>query len=207
MAHHQPAAHNKNAPVDHPVHSLIQKRWSPVLFSSQPVEQEKLESIFEAARWAPSSYNEQPWRFCLGIRGEGKSWERIFSLLVEANQEWCREVPVLGVSIASLNFARNGKPNRHAYHDVGAAMGFAALQAYSLEGLALHQMAGFKVEEARTLLELPEGFDPLSAFAIGYVAQPLPEDPPGLIQRDEGKRERRALADSLYLSTFGHPWI
>jgi len=184
--------------VSHPVHHLIQERWSPVVFSEKPVEPEKLRLLFEAARWAPSCYNEQPWSFVLGV--EKQDHDRILSCLVDANQEWAQHAPVLGISVTHLSFAKNDKPNRHAYHDVGLAMGLLILEAAKL-GLVVHQMAGFRAVQAREELDIPDGYDPIAAFAIGYHGDPK-SALEKLRKRDESPTPRKGQEEFV----FGGKW-
>ena len=176
-------------PVDYPVLELIKKRWSPYVFATTPVEDEKLRILFEAARWAPSSYNEQPWAFILGIEPEAHA--KILSCLVEFNQEWAGPVPVIGISVAKLNFEKNGKPNRHAMHDVGSAMGMLCLQATEL-GLCVHQMAGFDVDKAKKVCKIPDGWEPAAAFAIGYPGDPKKAQA-DLADKDKEPRPRKPV--------------
>src|SRR5215208_4639816 len=103
----------------HPIHDLLRRRWSPRAFADRPVEREKLLSVMEAARWAPSSFNEQPWSFLVATKDRPDEHARMLECLAEKNQTWAKAAPVLMISVASLHFARNGKPNRHALHDVG----------------------------------------------------------------------------------------
>ena len=162
---------HKLAESDYPLHELISNRWSPVAFADRPVEQEKLGSLLEAARWAPSSYNEQPWVYVVATKDDPPQHERLLNCLVDANIEWAKNAPLLFLAVAQLNFARNGKPNRHAFHDVGMANENLVLQATAL-GLATHQMAGFNVEKAREVFAIPEGYEPLTMIAAGYQADP-----------------------------------
>ena len=160
---------NNPAPIDHPVHDLIQRRWSPRAFAERTVEPEALASVLEAARWAPSSYNEQPWRFIVAGRDDPETYQRLLDVLVPANQDWARTAPVLMLSVAAMAFERNGKPNPHAFHDVGLASGLLALQA-TAQGLAVHFMAGFDANKARETFAIPDGFEPVAAIALGYHA-------------------------------------
>lgn len=158
---------NNAAPVDHPVHDLIEQRWSPYAFADRPVEPETLASVLEAARWAPSSYNEQPWRFIVGQRGDPATYQRLLDCLVPANQDWAKTAPILMISVAAMSFALHGKPNRHAAHDVGLASAQLALQATAL-GIAVHFMAGFDGDKARETFAIPDGYEPVAAIAMGY---------------------------------------
>src|SRR6478736_8908287 len=138
----------KLAPADHPIEEILKRRWSPRAFSNRMVGPDKLLSLFEAARWAASSFNEQPWSFILTTKEKPEEHAALLSCLMEKNQQWAHLAPVLMVSVAKLNFAKNGKPNRHAFHDVGLAMGTMLVQATAL-GLFVHQMAGFSVDKVR----------------------------------------------------------
>lgn len=193
----------KTAVTRFPILELHAERWSPRAFSARPVSYEQLGSLFEAARWAASCFNEQPWRYFVAMQSEPERFATLRSLLVPANDVWASKAPVLGLSVAKLDFTRGGKPNRHAYHDVGLATGALSSQAQSM-GLALHQMGGFDVERARTALAIPAGFDPVAMMAIGYAG-----DPAGLTdelrERELAPRERRPLEESVYGASFGSP--
>src|SRR5207244_13476066 len=130
---------------------------------------EKLQSLFEAARWAPSSFNEQPWSFIVATKQNLEKHATLLSCLLEKNQQWARLAPVLMVSVAKLKFEKTGKPNRHAFHDVGLAMGNMIVQATAM-GLFIHQMAGFSPERVRQTYGVPEDFEPVAAIAVGYPA-------------------------------------
>ena len=132
----------KPADNQYPIHELIKQRWSPLAFNIRPVEPEKIASLLEAARWAASCFNEQPWFFIVATQDNAQEYEKLFSCLVEANQTWAKDAPLLMLSVAKLSFTRNNKPNRHALHDLGFAVGNLTLQAQAL-GLFVHQMGGF----------------------------------------------------------------
>src|SRR6266702_6198279 len=122
----------KLAETQYPIHDLLRRRWSPRAFSDRRVEPDKLRSLWEAARWAASSFNEQPWSFIVATRQKQEEHARLLSCLVEKNQQWARLAPVLMVSVAKLKFEKTGKPNRHAFHDVGLAMGNLLVEATAL---------------------------------------------------------------------------
>jgi nitroreductase len=191
----------KPAPTEHPIEELIRRRWSPRAFSDRPVEPEKLRSLFEAARWAPSSFNEQPWSFIVATKDKPEEYAQLLSCLVEKNQQWAQLAPVLMVSVAKLNFEKNGKPNRHAFHDVGLAMGTMLVEATAL-GLFVHQMAGFSVDKAREGFAVPEGFEPVAAVAIGYAADPevLPE---AFREQEVGPRRRKPISEFVFAGKWG----
>jgi nitroreductase len=174
----------------------IHERWSPRAFADRDVPRADLKRVFEAARWAPSSGNEQPWRYVVGTRGT-ETHRKIYESLVGFNQQWAGKAPVLILSLARTTLSRNNAPNRHAMHDLGAATAYLVLQATAL-GLATHQMAGFEQEKARTLLGIPEGFELGSVTALGYQADPETLGNEELIKREIAPRERKPLSDFVY---------
>jgi len=161
----------KSAENAHPIEELLRRRWSPRAFAERPVEPEKLLSMFEAARWSASSFNEQPWSFIVATRDDEAEFARMLSCLVESNQTWAARASVLIVSVARLNFAQSGKPNSHAIHDVGLATAQMINQAMAM-GLFAHPMAGFYPDKVRELYGVPEGHDPVSVIAAGYAGDP-----------------------------------
>ena len=193
----------KKAQTDYPVHNLIAERWSPYAFSEKLVPREDLLAVFEAARWAASSYNEQPWSFIVASRDDEPEFDRVLSCLVEANQQWAKAASILALAVARTRFSRNGKPNRHAFHDLGLAVGNLSLEATS-RGLAVHQMAGIDPEKARTLFDVPEDSEVATGIAIGYsiAANDLSEP---LRQRDTAERSRRPLEEILFSGRWGTP--
>lgn len=191
----------KPAPTTYPIHLLIAERWSPRAFANRPVEEGMLHRLFEAARWAPSSFNEQPWSFIVGARADEEAHAAIASCLSEGNREWAGKAPVLMIAVAKLRFGRNDKPNRHAYYDVGQAVAMLSVQATDLE-LVLHQMAGFDRDKAREVLEIPEDHDPVTAIALGFPgdAEQLPAD---LQKREYAPRERDGFDQFVWAGKFG----
>lgn len=173
------------------IEPLLLERWSPRSFSGQPISQEDLETLFEAARWAPSCYNEQPWRFLYAHR-QGPHWERFFSLLAGANQTWCAKAGVLLVLLSSRRFRRNDRPNDSHSLDAGSAWQNLALQATSM-GLAAHAMAGFDKETAVKELGVPETFQVECMIAVGHQApaEELPEE----MQEREKPSGRNAVSE------------
>ena len=192
----------KPAETQFDVHPLIRDRWSPVCFSTRPIEPELLGSLFEAARWLPSSYNEQSWAFCIATQDQPREFAALLGCLVEANQIWAKHVYALVISVAKLAFERNGKPNRHAFHDVGLATQNLFLQATSL-GLFCHPMAGFDVDKARSVLSIPETHEASTAIAIGYPAEDLSTFDDALQQRDRSGRSRKPLNEMVFTGAFG----
>jgi nitroreductase len=186
--------------TDHPVQELIATRWSPYAFADRSVAREDLLSLFEAARWAPSSYNEQPWSYIVATREDANAFAQLLSCLVEGNQVWARAAPVLALGCTSLNFSRNGQPNAAAQHDLGLASENLVLEA-TARGLVVHQMIGILPDRARELYQVPEGVRPLTGLAIGYPGDPasLPEN---IRARDAARRPRKPLAAFV----FGGKW-
>ncbi len=190
------------APADYRIHDLLKQRWSPRAFAETPVRPEQLQRLLEAARWSPSSYNDQPWAFLIGTRDQPEEYARLLGILVESNQMWARSAPVLGLAVARLNFERNHQPNRHAYYDLGQAVAYLTVQA-TAERLAVHQMAGFDVEAARREFSIPADWGPVTAFAIGYPGDPktLPES---LRQRELAPRTRKGLDAFIFSGRWGN---
>lgn len=178
---------------DHPIEPLFYKRWSPRAMSGEPISEPELLSIFEAARWAPSTYNEQEWRF-LYARRDTPQWPMFFDLLMEANQTWCQRAAVLVVVLARKTFTRNGKPNVVHLYDAGSAWQNAALQASAM-GLVAHGMAGFDFARARQTLRVPEHFDVAAMFALGRPGDP--EQLPESYRKMEVPSPRRPAALSI----------
>jgi len=161
----------KNAATDHPILKLLAERWSPYCFKDRPVSEADLRSLFEAARWAASSYNEQPWNYLVATQENSPEFGRLLSCLVEANQAWARTAPVLVLGVVSLQFARNKQDNRAAVHDLGLAAGNLVVEA-TARGLSVHQMIGILPDKAREIYHIPEHFEAWTAMAIGYKADP-----------------------------------
>jgi len=190
----------KLATTDHPIHKLIAERWSPYAFAEKAVPLTELQSLFEAARWAPSSYNEQPWRYMVATKDDVAEFERLLSCLVEGNQAWARNAPVLALGCASLHFALNGKPNAAAIHDLGIASATLTFEA-TARGLHVHQMIGILPDKVRSTYAIPDDFQPLTGLAIGYAA-PADTLPDKLRERDLAPRTRKPLREFV----FGGEW-
>ncbi len=191
---------SKPAETQVPVHELIRERWSPIAFSDRPLEREQIVSLLEAARWAPSSYNGQPWSYLIATKDEPEEFERLASCLVEGNS-WAKRAPLLLLAVAALNFTHNGKPNNHAFHDVGLANENLVLQATSL-GLVVHQMAGFLPEKAREVFAIPEGQVPLTMIAVGYHGQ-VSDLSESQQQRELSARSRKPLEELAFTGKWG----
>lgn len=193
----------KLASAHHAIHPLLGHRWSPRSFADRDVAPEAVRSLLEAARWAPSCLNEQPWRFIVATRGETETYSKLESCLTPANQAWASKAAVLFFAVAKVNFDKTGEPNRHAWHDVGLSVAQLTVQATSL-GLAVHQMAGIDVQRARDVLRIPEGFEPVTAIAVGHPGEPdaLPHP---LRQREVAPRARLHQRDIAFGGSFGEP--
>jgi nitroreductase len=188
----------KPASANHPLFDPIARRWSTRAFTDRDVDRDTLASLFEAARWAPSSGNGQPWSYIVATKDNPDEHERMASVLMPGNA-WARKAPVLAISIALLH--RADKPNRTALHDLGLANENLVIQAVSMR-LAVHMMAGFHVQKAHEVFEIPENHDPHAMMAIGYPGDPesLPED---LRAKDLAPRQRKPIRDFVFSGKFG----
>jgi nitroreductase len=181
---------------------VILERWSPRAFSDRYVNPSDLKKVFEAARWAPSSFNEQPWRYFMGQR-ESETWNKIFSALVPANQLWAQTAAVLILGIAKTRFSHNDSPNNYAVHDLGAADAFITLQAAAL-GLHTHQMAGFDWVKAREAFQIPEIYAMGSVMALGYQADPSALPHEHYQSQEQMPRSRKPVSEFV-LTAWDHP--
>lgn len=184
---------------DHPIQDVLARRWSPYALGGSVPPNAVLASLFEAARWTPSSFNEQPWAFFLTTR-DANHFEEALSCLVENNQQWARNAPILAFTVYRKEFTRNGKPNKAAQHDLGASVAHLTVEATS-RGLYVHQMAGIVPERVREVFEVPEEYEPLTAFAIGEF-DPSVNLEDRKRQADEKRRGRRPISEFV----FGHRW-
>ena len=176
---------------------LARTRRSPYAFDDTPVADETLARVFEVARWAPSSYNEQPWRFVVARRGD-EGYRAVADALTGRNPEWAQTAPVLGLALAAATFTRSGKANAHRRFDTGAA-GFGLALAAHAEGLGLHWMAGIDADGAARALGVPDGFDPVAGFALGYpAADPKARVPEDLAERAIQPKPRRPLDETVF---------
>lgn len=191
----------KNAATEHPILKLLAERWSPYGFEDRPVSDTDLRSLFEAARWAASSYNEQPWNYLVATRQNPPEYERLLSCLVEANQAWAKTAPVLVLGVVSLQFAKNKTDNRAAVHDLGLAAGNLSIEA-TVRGLSVHQMIGILPDKARKVYGIPEHFEAWTAMAIGYKADPVTLSD-ALRKRDLAPRQRKPLNKFVFTGQWG----
>jgi nitroreductase len=173
-----------------PIHPIIADRWSPYGFDPRPIPHEDLRGLFDAARVAPSSYNDQPWRFIVAGRDDEAGFARLVSCLAETNQPWATNAGALVITVTKTISDQTAKPNRFAWHDVGLAIGNLLAQATSI-GLYVHQMGGFSATKARAEFGIPDGYEPVSAIAIGYASD-----------SDEKRRGRKSLEGIV----FGPGW-
>ncbi|MBM4133887.1 MAG: nitroreductase family protein [Nitrospira sp.] len=192
---------DKPANPDHPIHEILQRRWSPRAFSSRRVEPETLRCLLEAARWAPSSNNAQPWSFLVATQDDPGEFQRLLSCLREGNIRWVKQAPVLLISVARLNFEDSRQPNRHAFHDIGLAAANLTVQATAM-GLVVHQMAGFFPEKVKELYAVPADHEPVTAIALGYPGDPatLPDD---LRERESAMRTREPIGAFVFSGRWG----
>lgn len=193
---------DKTADTNHPIHASLATRWSPYCFAPTPVSQDDLASLFEAARWAASSFNEQPWRFIVGQADAGDGvHRRILKCLVEANQHWAANAPVLVLALTAKRFTKNDKPNGAHQHDLGLAVGNLVVEA-TTRGLACHQMAGIDADAAAAEFSVPEDVTVLTAIAIGTAdtAHVADDD---LVARDRGERARKPLSAFVFGAEYG----
>jgi nitroreductase len=174
-----------------PINTLILNRWSPRSMTGEDIDNEEIMSLFEAARWAPSSYNNQPWRFIYAKRNT-EHWDRLFNLLAEANKTWAKNSALLVVVISRKNFEYNEKPARTYQFDAGSAWENLALEAFS-RGIVAHGMQGFDYDKARIDLEIPADFEVMAMIAIGKkgTAESLPPE----LQEKEKLTDRKPLKD------------
>jgi nitroreductase len=192
----------KPAPTDVPLQPLIRDRWSPRAFADKPVPPDVLRSLFEAARWAPSSNNQQPWTYIVATKDDPENFNKVLSTLVEFNAGWAKHAPVLALSAAQVKVPKDGSPNRVALHDVGSASAQLTFEAVA-HGLFVHQMAGFDPEKARRVFSIPQDWEPVTAMAIGYPGDPqtLPDR---LRDRELAPRTRKPLSEFVITGTWGH---
>jgi len=195
----------KTAVTRESIHELIARRWSPRAFDpGRPVSRAELLSLLEAARWAPSCFGDEPWSYVVTDRFDDENlWQRCLDCLAEKNQLWARNAPILMIAVADSRFRTNGKPNRWAQYDTGAASENLCLQATAL-GMAAHQMGGFDQQKARETFHVPEQFTPMAMIAVGYQADP--ENAPDDFREAElAPRARRPLGENCFKGKWAVP--
>jgi nitroreductase len=192
---------DEQQPREHAIHPLIASRRSIRAFAPTSVEPQILASLMEAARWAPSSMNEQPWSFIVATKANKSEFDRLLGCLLEFNIQWAQHAPVLLLSVAKLTF-ESGELNRHAFHDIGQAIANLTFQA-TVSGLLVHQIAGFDVEKARREFSIPQDYEPVAAAAIGYPGNSA-ELPEKLRKKDANPRKRKPLTNFVFEGVWGH---
>ncbi|MBI3957350.1 MAG: nitroreductase family protein [Chloroflexi bacterium] len=192
---------SKRATTDYPIHPLLAERWSPRSFAEGSIPADVLGSLLEAARWAPSSRNEQPWRFVVVQREDEAAHSRVLETLSGNNRLWADRAPLLIVGIAKKTVSQSGAPNSHAWYDLGQAVAHLSVQA-SAAGLHVHQMGGFDKAQARIALEIPDGFEPVVTIAVGYLGS-VADLPEQLQAREAAERSRRPLRESVFRGKWG----
>jgi nitroreductase len=184
------------------IHELLAKRRSPRAFLERPVAPALVTALFEAARWAPSSANEQPWHFIVASK-EDASYAILLGSLAEKNRLWAERAPLLVVGLAQTTYRRSGAQYQHSWYDLGQSVAFLTVQA-SFLGLVVHQMGGFDEAKLAEQFPVPSGYEPVVVIAVGYPAraETLPDD---LRKREEAPRSRKPLESFVFTDTWGEP--
>lgn len=182
---------------------IIQERWSPYAFSPAPIEDFKLKAMFEAAGYAPSCNNEQPWMFAIATQQKKPDFEVYLEFLAESNRVWAKNAYALVISFARNRFSYNGKPNRYAFHDTGMAVSNLLLQALALD-VYVHQMGGFSIEKVKTHFNLTDVIEPVAMMAVGYLGDGESLSPE-LLKRDETRRQRKSIDEFVFRNSLDHP--
>jgi nitroreductase len=194
----------KLADTKYPIEEALRRRCSTHAFDDRPVEVTKLQQLFEAARWAPSSYNEQPWSFVVTTKHENpEDYKQLLGCLLGNNRDWASHAPVLVLSVAKRHLDAGGKVNHYSFHDVGLATENLSVQATALD-LFVHLIAGFDAEKARLSLAIPETHQPVCVIAIGYFGN-LESLPLQLQQRELAPRQRRPFSEFVFAGRWGNP--
>lgn len=184
-----------------PIDKRLARRWSPYVFSTQPVPRDALRSVFEAARWAPSSFNEQPWRFIVGLRDDGNTHSKIVECLAQGNQTWAEQAPVLIIGVYQYHFTESGQHNKAAPHDLGLASAQMVIEAGRHE-LFAHMMIGLDPSRARELFEIPDHAEAYIGMAIGYHDRGDNADPK-LREREQKTKGRIPQQAFVFSDHFG----
>jgi nitroreductase len=192
----------KKALTNFPIHELIAERWSPYAFQDRPVPDADLCSLFEAARWSASSYNEQPWSYIVATKENPDHFQQLLSCLAEGNQVWAKDAPVLALGVVSLKFTRNHENNRAAIHDLGLATGNLVVEA-TARGICVHQMIGIFPDKAGDRFGIPEDSEAWTGMAIGYPGDPMTL-PDALKERDLTPRQRKPLDQFVFSGKWGN---
>ena len=182
---------------------IIQERWSPAAFSSSKVEEYKLKAMFEAAGYAPSCNNEQPWLFVYSTHDEKEIFNDFLGFLAEGNKLWAKNAYALAVSMARTKFSYNDKPNRFAFYDTGMAVTNLLLQAHTLD-IFVHQMGGYSIEKVKEYFSLVDDIEPIAMMAIGYLGDGS-DLSPELLKRDEKRRPRKSVSEFVFKNSLSQP--
>ena len=192
---------HKPAETSQPIHSLIRDRWSPRSFSEKPIPQEDLIALLEAARWAASGRNIQPWRFIVATSDDADAHAKLMSGILGGNQAWAYKAPVLMVVLAET-VSEEGQPNGSAEYDTGLAVSQLTLEAMN-RGIYLHQMGGIDRDKLSDIYNVPDNFSVRCCLAIGYQGDDLDHLPDWAKEREIGNRERKGLDEITFANTFG----
>jgi nitroreductase len=197
---------DKKAKTSVPVNDLIARRWSGRAYdAARPVSEEHITSLLEAARWSPSCFGDQPWRYIIFNKHKNRvAWDQAYSCLSEGNQSWAKDAPVLILSIADSIMSKTGKPNRWGQYDTGAATMSLCIQATEL-GLMVHQMGGFDKDKASELFSIPDQFIPMAMMTVGYQL-PLDKIEGEIRNREFSERARNPLSQNFFEGTWGKPY-
>jgi nitroreductase len=182
---------------------IITERWSPYSFSSTPVEEFKMKAMFEAAGYAPSCNNEQPWMFVYSTRENREVFNDYIGFLFESNQVWAKEAFTIVISLARTTFTHSGKLNRYAFHDTGMAVINLIIQALTLD-IYVHQMGGFSVSKVKKYFNLNDDVEPVAMMAVGYLGENI-SLPTELIKRDEKRRPRKSVNEFAFRNSLSDP--
>lgn len=197
----------KPATTQAPIHELIANRWSGRAYDAgKPVTQTQIISLLEAARWAPSCYGDQPWRFIVWNKNaDSDAWQQALDCLVPGNQAWAKDAPVLVLVASDSLFGHNQQPNRWAQYDTGAAAENLCLQAEAL-GLMAHQMGGFNPDLARETFNIPNQFTLMAFITVGYPAD-IATVTGEALTRETAARTRKPLAELFFSGSWGKPIV
>ena len=192
---------DKRANTAHPIHDLLQERWSPRAFSGELIDRVTLTKLLEAARWAPSAFNAQPWRFIVAMRQDGEAFEQMRGCLLPGNQRWTGETAVLMILVTQLQAEPEGKVRHTNYYNTGLAVAQLTIEA-TANGLHVHQMAGIDRDKIRETYGVPAEFQPTVGIAIGHLgdAEALPDD---LRLREQAERVRKPLSEIVFAGSWG----
>lgn len=186
-----------------PIHELLRERWSPRAFADRSLDLETVQTLFEAARWSASCFNEQPWRFIVALRDQTEAFERLSLCLNESNRRWAPRAAMLMLTCAHTQFAADGSTNRMAMHDIGLAVQNMTVQASAL-GLVVHQIAGILPDVARTTYAIPSEYEILTIVAVGYQGE-LEDLNPYYHEREQRPRTRKSLSEIVFFDGWEQP--